>query len=537
MKLNHKTLKLYLPIILSVALIAGILLGILLGGNRPGKKTYVYNHPNKLNSVLNYIQKNYVDSVSEKEIQETAIPAILKDLDPHSVYIPAEDLENVNEPLKGNFEGIGIQFSMQEDTLVVISVISGGPSEKVGLHPGDRIIKVNDTTIAGVNMSTNKIVSMLKGEQGSKVDVTVDRGSSATPLEFTITRDEIPLYSVDVSYMLNPATGYIKIDRFAKSTHQEFTNSIKKLKENALEKVIIDLRGNSGGFLKAATNIADEFLEDGKLIVYTQGRNSVKNEIHSTSRGICEDLDVAVLIDEWSASASEIIAGAIQDNDRGIVVGRRSFGKGLVQEQNRLSDGSAIRLTVARYYTPTGRCIQRPYENGREQYYNDLNERFNHGEFFNVDSIELADSLKYETPKGDIVYGGGGIMPDYFVPVDTSYHSPLFNRVTNEGLIYSFAFRFADNHRSDLTSLDEPKDINQYLENNNIYSQFLDYVFDMGVPRDIEGIKKSKKIINTRLKAYIARNIMENEGFYPIIREVDETLEKAFNLLEEGKKS
>lgn len=537
MQLDKKTLKIYFPIILSLALIGGIVLGISLNRNNPGNKTYVYNHPNKINNILNYIEKNYVDSVSEKQLQETAIPAILKDLDPHSVYIPAEDLKNVNEPLKGNFEGIGIQFNMQKDTLVVVSVISGGPSEMVGLQPGDRIIEVDDTTIAGVNMSTNKIVSMLKGEKGTKVDVTVKRKSSNKPLQFTIKRDEIPLYSVDVSYMVNPSTGYLKIDRFAKTTHEEFIEAIKKLKQNSLEKVIIDLRGNNGGFLNAATNIADEFLKDGKLIVYTEGRKAPKQEIYASSRGNCQDLDVVVLIDEWSASASEILAGAIQDNDRGVIVGRRSFGKGLVQEQIRLSDGSALRLTVARYYTPTGRCIQKPYENGRKQYYNDLNERFKHGEFFYADSIEFADSLKYETPKGDIVYGGGGIMPDYFVPVDTSYHSPLFRKVTNEGLIYTFAFEFADQHRAALEDFNDPKGINQYLERNNIYSQFLDYAFDQGITRDIAGIEQSKKVINTRLKAYIARNIMDNEGFYPIIRKVDNTLKKAIDLLNEGKKS
>lgn len=537
MKLNYKTLKIYFPIILSIVLIGGILLGTSLDGNNPGKKTYVYDHYNKLDKVLNYIEKNYVDTVSGKDLQESAIPAILKDLDPHSVYIPAEDLKDANEPLRGNFEGIGIQFNIQNDTIVVISIISGGPSEMVGLQPGDRIIKVEDTVVAGANMSNDKIVSMLKGEKGTEVDITVERKSSSKPLHFTITRDEIPLYSVDVSYMINSSTGYIKINRFAKTTHQEFTKAVEKLKENSVEKAIIDLRGNSGGFLNAATSIADEFLKEGKMIVYTKGRNTPKQEIHASSNDLCQDLDVAVLIDEWSASASEILAGAIQDNDRGFIVGRRSFGKGLVQEQTKLSDGSALRLTVARYYTPTGRCIQKPYENGREQYYDDINERFKHGEFFSSDSIEFADSLKYTTPKGDIVYGGGGVMPDYFVPVDTSYHSPLFNKVTREGLIYNFAFEFADNHRSMLNSFDDPNGIDQYLERNDIYSQFLNYAFDKGVSKDISGIEHSKKVINTRLKAYIARNIMNNEGFYPIIRKVDETLGRAINLMEEGVKS
>lgn len=535
MKPMNKKVKLYLPIFLSIALIAGILLGIFLDRNGSGNKTYVYNHPNKVNQVINYIEKNYVDSVSQSKLVENAIPAMLKELDPHSVYIPSEDLKQVNEPLKGNFEGIGIQFSMQKDTLVVVSTISGGPSEMVGIQPGDRIVKVNDTLIAGVDMSSSKIVGMLKGERGTKVDVTVKRNSHADLLHFTITRDKIPLYSVDVSYMLNDSTGYIKIDRFARTTYDEFTKAINKLENNSFKKVIIDLRGNNGGFLNAATNIADEFLRDGKLIVYTEGRNSPKQEIYATSKGMCQDLEVAVLIDEWSASASEILAGAIQDNDRGIIVGRRSFGKGLVQEQTVLSDGSALRLTVARYYTPTGRCIQKPYKNGRKQYYNDLNERFKHGEFFDADSIDLADSLKYETPKGDIVYGGGGIMPDYFVPVDTSHHSELFSKVTNDRLIYDFAFEFADSHRETLESYGKPREIAQYLDSKDVYSRFLNYAFDNGIPEDIGGISKSKDVINTRLKAYIARNIMDNEGFYPIIHEVDQTFKKAANLLARGK--
>ena len=531
MQINHKKLKLYLPLVISLTLIAGILLGISLDRNRKGTKTYVYSHPQKINKVINYIQKNYVDSVSEKKLVETAIPAMLKELDPHSVYIPARELKKVNEPLRGNFDGIGIQFRMRNDTVVVISTISGGPSEMVGLQPGDRIVQVNDTVIAGVEMSTSDIVGMLKGKRGTKVNVTIKRNNAPELLHFTITRDKIPLYSVDISYMINESTGYVKIDRFAKNTHKEFTQAVNKLIRDSVQKIIVDLRGNNGGFLNAATRITDEFLKDKKLIVYTKGRKSPRQEIYASSEGICQDMEVAVIIDEWSASASEILAGAIQDNDRGIIVGRRSFGKGLVQEQTVLPDKSAIRLTVARYYTPTGRCIQKPYENGRKQYYNDLSERLKHGEFFEADSIDLADSLKYKTPEGDVVYGGGGIMPDFFVPVDTTHHSPFFHEVTNKGLIYNYAFDYADENRKILESYTTPQELKQHLKTTPVYDRFLEFAFEKGIPKQIKGIEKSRKVIDTRLKAYIARNIMDNEGFYPIIREVDKTLQKAIDLL------
>ncbi|MBS3805988.1 MAG: S41 family peptidase [Bacteroidales bacterium] len=534
MKLSNKGARIYFPIALSLAVIAGLLLGNFLGQNHSSEQTFVYSKPNKINKVTNYIQQNYVDSVSDDRMAESAIPAILKELDPHSVYIPARQLKEVNEPLKGNFDGIGIQFSMQEDTVVVISTISGGPSEMVGIQPGDRIVEVDGKVVAGKDISSNDIVDMLKGKRGTEVKVGIRRQSADEMLYFTITRDEIPLYSVDVSYMINDQTGYIKISRFAKTTHKEFMKALNKLKKNGAEKMVLDLRDNSGGYLNAATNIADEFLQDEKLIVYTRGQNSPKQEIYASSKGEAQDVEVAVLINEWSASASEILAGALQDNDRGIIVGRRSFGKGLVQEQIVLSDGSAMRLTVARYYTPTGRCIQKPYKEGRKQYYNDLNERFKHGEFFNADSIDFADSLKYTTPEGDVVYGGGGIMPDFFVPVDTTHNSPLFSKVRNQGTIYNFAFHYADANREQLEKLKGHQAIADYLEERDIYNEFLEYAYGQGVVRDIEGAERSREVINTRVKAYIARNIINNEGFYPIIHDIDRTLQRAGELLARG---
>jgi carboxyl-terminal processing protease len=382
-------------------------------------------------------------------------------------------------------------------------------------------------------MPSSDIVNMLKGRRGTKVNVTVKRPGEDEFLYFTITRDKIPYYSVDVSYVVEDKTGYIKISRFAKTTKKEFLKGLKNLKEQNIRNLIIDLRGNNGGYLNAATSITDQFLKDGELIVYTQGKNSPKQEIRATDRGVAQDLDVAVMIDEWSASASEIMAGAIQDNDRGIIVGRRSFGKGLVQEQIKLSDGSAIRLTVARYYTPTGRCIQKPYKNGRKDYFKDLNERFKQGEFFHADSIDFADSLKYKTPEGDTVYGGGGIMPDYFVPADTTNHSELLSKVTSKGLIYEFAFNYSDTHRDLLEKYKTPEALNKFLESRKIYEQFLDYIYKQNISRATEGVQKSKRIINTRVKAYIARNILNNEGYYPTIAEIDHTLQKTISILGE----
>ncbi|MDA3778691.1 MAG: S41 family peptidase [Bacteroidales bacterium] len=521
--------KYYLPIVFALVLVIGLLLGKKLE-EKTNSNTGFYSQ-NKLSSVLNYIDRNYVDVVKNEKLEEAAIPAMLKQLDPHSVYIPAKELKRVNEPLKGNFDGIGIMFNMQKDTVIVISTITGGPSERIGIMPGDRIVKVNDTIIAGVDISNSEVIGKLKGPRGTTVNVGIKRKNADNLLYFDIVRDKIPLYSVDVSYMINDDIGYVKISRFASTTYKEFVEAIEKLKKQSLKKIIIDLRGNSGGFMNAATNIADQFLDQGKLIVYTEGKSSPRNDVYSTSRGLCKDMDLAILIDEWSASASEILAGAIQDNDRGIIVGRRSFGKGLVQEQSKLSDGSAIRLTIARYYTPTGRCIQKSYQNGAENYFDDLNERFENGEFSEADSIHFNDSLKFLTPEGNVVYGGGGIMPDIFVSIDTSGFSKYLAKISNMGLIYEFAFNYVDNNRKLLSKFDNYIEITKYLEKKNVFEEFIDYAASEGISREIEGYEKSEKLLRTQLKAYIARNIIDNEGFYPIIKDVDKTLQKCISVL------
>ena len=525
----QKYLRIYLPIILSLVLIAGIFIGAFLYIIQ--NKTFIYQEPNKLTSVINYIANEYVDTVNKSELIESTIPLMLSELDPHSIYIPAKDVEKVNEPLNGNFEGIGVQFKIQYDTIAVVKAIPNGPSFKVGIKDGDRIVKINDTLVAGVHIKENDVMKKLRGKKGTKVVVSIKRKGLSGMIDFTITRDKIPLYSVDIAYMVDDSIGYIKINSFSQTTYREFENAIRKLKEKNESKLIIDLRGNTGGFLDAATNIADEFLKDGKVIVFTKGRARRKSIIYSTSRGLCEDDDVIILIDEWAASASEILAGAIQDNDRGIIVGRRSFGKGLVQEQTMFNDGSSLRLTIARYYTPTGRCIQKSYKAGIKNYNNDLNLRFAHGEFEEKDSIHFSDSLKYTTPKGKIVYGGGGIMPDIFVPLDTSGTSNYLSLVSRKGLIYQFAFNYADKNRKKLFKYKNSETIYNYLLKNNPFNEFIDFADKEGVKRNNEEIEISRIIIRNELFALIARNILDNEGFYPILLRRDKTFEKAVELL------
>ena len=523
--------KIYLPIIFALILAAGVFLGSKLNKNPRQNYSFLYNQNDNLSSVIDYIETRYVDSINRKELEESAIPALLEKLDPHSVYIPASEMKGINEDMQGNFEGIGVVFNHLTDTAIIISVISGGPSDKVGILAGDRIIKVNDSLIAGQKLESDQVVGMLKGMRGTKVKVSVQRKNINGLIDFDIIRDKIPLYSVDVSFMVNNEVGYIKVNRFAQNTVDEFIDGVEKLKKQNLKKLIIDLRGNTGGYITVAANIADQFLPDGKLIVYTQGKSSPRSEIYSSEQGICENIEVVILQDEWSASASEILAGAIQDNDRGKIIGRRSFGKGLVQEEYPLTDGAVIRLTIARYYTPTGRSIQKPYNENHKEYFNDLNERYEHGEFEQADSIHFSDSLKFKTPGGNIVYGGGGIMPDIFVPFDTSGFSKYFAMVVNKRLTYDFAFDYSDKYRDKLSKYKTAQEMNDYLESQNIFNQFVKYAELKGVPSNTGGINNSKKIINTQIKAYIARNIIDNDGFYPIIMEADYTFNKALEFL------
>ncbi|MFP4064279.1 MAG: S41 family peptidase [Bacteroidales bacterium] len=527
----------YMPVIMALVLALGFFLGLNLHQpeSSPSEGRFFSigsERYNKINDVLNYINDSYVDSISRTDLEDETIQSIMKSLDPHSAYIPESDFQRMNDPLMGSFEGIGVEFNMIKDTVVVIHPIPGGPSEQAGIMPGDRIVMVEDTVIAGVEKSTDDIVSMLMGEKGTRVDIAVYRPGAPELIEFSLTRDEIPSYSLDIAYMADETTGFIRLNKFSATTYTEFKQALSGLLEEGMEKMILDLRGNGGGFMEAAIQITDELLEPQQLIVYTEGKERPRTTARARRNGQFETQPLVVLIDEWSASASEIIAGAIQDNDRGLVIGRRSFGKGLVQEQVQLRDGSALRLTVAHYYTPTGRSIQRPYDEGEEAYYDEFIERFQSGELASPDSIHFNDSLRFETPAGRVVYGGGGIMPDIFVPLDGDSERSFYNRVMNLGYIYLFAFDYADRHRE---SLGEYGDAENYVDrfslSTNTYNEFMGYLREQGleVPSSVSSI--SKELIRTNLKAYIGRNMFGAEAFYPVLHSVDRTFEKAMETL------
>ena len=532
--MNKKTF-IWLPIIIAVAMVAGLYIGryyhqaSMIG---PG----FFSTHSKIESLLDIINSQYVDTVDSKQLVEDVMPKIIGELDPHSAYIPAKDLESVNEELEGSFGGIGVQFSILNDTITVVSVISGGPSEKVGILPGDRIIAVNDTSFVGKEITNEKVMGKLRGPKGSQVNLSIKRASSKTPLEFDVVRGDIPVNSVDVSFKINEKTGYLKISKFGRTTYDEFMNALAKLKKEGAEKYIIDLRGNTGGYMEAAINMVNEFLPKGQLIVYTEGKAFKREEAYSNGTGAFQKNQVIILMDEWSASASEIFAGAIQDNDRGLIVGRRSFGKGLVQQQIPFSDGSAIRLTIARYYTPSGRSTQKNYELGKnDDYSQDIMNRFLHGEFDSKDSIKLNTELRYKTLNGRDVYGGGGIMPDIFVPRDTIGITSYFNNVVNTGLIYQFAFKYSDEHRETLEKYKNYQDILRYMQKQPLLNEFVAYAATHGVkPRPVY-INISRHLITNQLYAYIARNILGDEAFYPILMTHDNTLLKAVEILNDNK--
>ena len=486
---------------------------------------------NKINDVINYINLEYVDTVNQKKLVESTIEDMLHQLDPHSAYIPADELQASNEPLEGNFEGIGVEFHVQNDTIMVVAAVSGGPSESLGIQAGDRIIKVDGKNVANVNITNSQVMQALRGPGGTKVNVAIFRYGQK--IDYSITRGRIPIHSVDVAYMLDNVTGYIKVSHFGDRTFEEYLDGFLKLKEKGMQNLVLDLRGNPGGYLKTAIQLADEFLPDKKLIVYTEGRSRPKESYLATSRGYFETGAVVVLIDEGSASASEIVSGALQDWDRAVIVGRRSFGKGLVQEQSEFPDGSAIRLTIARYYTPTGRSIQKPYEGNYEQYENELVNRFKRGELLSSDSIHFPDSLKYTTPGGHVVYGGGGIMPDVFVSLDTSGSSNYFSSLIAKGLVSEFAYNYLDDNRKFFKKFKSFDDYNKsFFIDDKLLNNFVNFAERKGVKPDDEGLKTSSEIITTQLKALIARQLWKNEGFYSVIHTMDVTLKKALEQLE-----
>jgi carboxyl-terminal processing protease len=531
----------FLPLLIGLVLVAGIGIGYLLNFSAisPEKKirrNASMNAGEKLGSVLDYIHEQYVDTIDKKNLEEKAMTSLLHSLDPHSDYIPASEFQQMNEPLQGNFEGIGVEFNIYKDTIRIVTPISGGPAEQAGVMAGDKIIKVEKQDVSGVKITNKAIYEKLRGKKGTDVQISVMRNNAKKLIDIKITRGEIPLYSIDLSYMIKPGTGYIKISRFAMTTHEEFIKAYRDLQKQGMKKMILDLRGNPGGVLPAAVEICDEFLSKGFSIVYTMGKAHKKRTYESTSSGGLENSPLVVLIDEGSASASEIVAGALQDNDRATIVGRRSFGKGLVQEQLDLADGSAIRLTIARYYTPTGRCIQKPYGDDNEAYYEEEFTRLSTGELLNSDSIKFPDSLKYKTPGGKTVYGGGGIMPDFFIPIDTSTRSGYFSKIVYSGLLNTFAFEYADKNRKRLLDYKNARNfVSGFSVGNDLLEEFVSFLAANGVARDEWGLKRSDKNIRLQLKAYIGRSIYNNPGFYPVMHTNDRTIKKALEALETEK--
>ncbi|MFB0926371.1 MAG: S41 family peptidase, partial [Vicingaceae bacterium] len=488
-----------------------------------------FNTATKLNEILSFIEDTYVDSVDKKDLTERSITSMLTTLDPHSYYIPAKDFDGMNEPLEGNFDGIGVEFRIKNDTILIISPIVNGPSDKLGIKAGDRIVKVDTTNVAGVGMANADVIKLLKGPRGTKVKVEIVRQGSKKRKHFTIIRDRIPIFSIDAPYIIKDDIGYMRITRFAKTTYDEFMKASRDLRNQGMKKLVIDLRSNGGGVLGAATMIADEILTKNKMIVYTDGRIRSKDEYFSTSGGILENCEIAILINENSASASEILAGAIQDNDRGTVVGRRSFGKGLVQEQVMWPDGSGLRLTVARYYTPTGRCIQKPYGANIEQYHAEAYNRYENGELLSADSIHFPDSLKFYTPGGKIVYGGGGIMPDLFIPLDTNNGTNYLYSLRYKGVIQNFALNYVDKQREALK--EKFKGAIQFKDNfrvdDDLFNSIIKFAEENEIERNLQEIITSKELISRGLKAAISRNLFNDFGYYVIINETDKTVQKA----------
>lgn len=533
MKNNTK----FIPFLLAICLIAGIAIGTFYANHFSGNKLGIINtSSNKLNALLRIIDDQYVDTVKINDLVEEAMPQILSELDPHSSYIPAKNLEAVNSELRGSFSGIGIQFTIQDDTIHINSVIQGGPSEKVGLMAGDRIVEIDDSAFVGKIVTNNESMKRLKGEKGSKVKLGIFRPGEKEILHFTVVRGDIPVKSIDAAYMLNDKFGYIKVNKFGETTYPEFLIALAKLNQENCQGIIIDLRGNTGGYMVAPIQMINEFLPNKRLIVYTQGRKSPRENYTSNGTGSSQKMPLIVLVDEASASASEIFAGAIQDNDRGTIIGRRSFGKGLVQQPIEFSDGSAIRLTIARYYTPSGRCIQKPYEKGKgEEYEMDLLTRYEHGEFFSADSIKQNEKEIYHTSLGRPVYGGGGIMPDIFVPQDTTGMTSYFRMAASRGLIIRYSFDYTDNNRNTLQKYDTVEKMLGYLKKQNLLEKFASWAEKKGLKRRNNLMYKSRSLFELSLYGNIIYNMLGLEAYISYLNETDKTVLKALEVLEQGK--
>ena len=535
--------KYILPSVSILCILVGFIIGNAVSNKVNAQHFYIRNGQimmapsSKADQLLQMLQQTYVDTLDIDSLTDIVLDDFVKQLDPHSSYIPKKDIELVNSELSGSFSGIGVQFTIQSDTVNIVAVISGGPSEHVGVLAGDKIVRVNDSTFVGKGTTNERVMHTLRGPKGTEVKLGIMRTGTPELLSFTITRGDIPVHSVDASFIIEPTAngqkpkakiGFIRVNKFGETTYKEFISALAELRSQGASEYIVDLRENSGGYLDQAVKMANEFLQSGDLIVYSEGRSYPRYEARANGNGRFKDVPLIVLIDNYSASASEIFAGAMQDNDRATIIGRRSFGKGLVQQQFPFADGSAVRLTVARYYTPSGRCIQKPYKLGEtEAYQHDLVERFDHGEFFSADSIHFADTTTYRTKKGRIVYGGGGIMPDIFVGRDTSQYSPYFNIVSNRAYTYQFAYRYADTHRKQLSKFTRWQDLENHLIAVNWVPEFVKFCRDKGVEPDEEQLAKSRALLVRIVNAYIVRDIMGDAGFFPLFERDDNITKRA----------
>ncbi|MFQ3214947.1 MAG: carboxyl-terminal processing protease [Marivirga sp.] len=533
-KPKNSSFQIRLPLIIFSTLAGGILIGATMASSESSGGT-VLEGISKIKEIFLQIDQNYVDEVDNDKIVDHAIAGMLEELDPHSTYIPAKDLEMVSADLKGNYEGVGIEFNIFKDTLYVVAPLSGGPSEAAGIQSGDKIITVNGKNIAGINLSNRQVHEYLRGEKGSKVEVSILRNNERAPFVFNIIRDKIPQYSVDASYMINDEIGYIKVSRFSATTYSEFKQALSKLNKEGMNKLVLDLQDNPGGYMDRAISIADEFLKDNALIVYTKGKEKRYNsEARAIKEGAFESNPLIVLINEGSASASEIVSGAIQDNDRGLIVGRRSYGKGLVQMPIPLNDGSELRLTISRYYTPSGRSIQKPFGENLDEYRKDTEERYLNGEYFSADSIEFIDSLKYTTTSGRIVYGGGGVMPDYFIPLDTTYNTDYINKLFYSNSLRQYSFKYYEQHKQMLTAMKMDEYIRNFIVTDEMLDEMNTLAIANGMKADWTQIERSRPLVNIYLKAYIARYVWNNDGFYPIFNKQNEILQGALKLFDKA---
>lgn len=536
--------------ILPTLTVAGVVIGIIIGmalSQKANAQRIIYQNgtwqleQSKVDRLLQLMESAYVDELNIDSITDEAMTDLVHKLDPHSSYIPKEDLEMVNSELAGSFSGIGVQFSIQQDTVRIVAVIAGGPSEGVGVLAGDKLITVDDSVFTGKKINNEKVMRTLRGEKGTQVKLGVLRSGMNEPLYFTVTRGDIPVTSVDAKFIIESdkgtkdkgqKIGFIRVNKFGETTYKEFISALADLSAKGATRFIVDLRENSGGYMEQAIRMANEFLHRGDLIVYSEGRAYPRYEANANGSGRFKEVPLVVLIDNFSASASEIFAGAMQDNDRATIVGRRSFGKGLVQQQMPFDDGSAVRLTVARYYTPSGRCIQKPYVLGdQEDYEKDLLDRFEHGEFYSADSIHFADTTIYRTKGGRKMYGGGGIMPDVFVGRDTTLNTPWYNRCVNLAYTYQFAYQYTDRHRKELSKFKDWQSLEKYLLKQNVLRDFVKFAEDKGVEPNEAEIQKSRPLMTRLLNAYIVRNILGDEGFFPLFERDDEITKAAVEQL------